>query len=160
MSFGSKMQLIPVQGVDVKTPPSEADFDPFGGCLDAQRAWRNFGGLTLEEAYVRFCEAPEVFQEDFMFMGSRAFHFYFPVIDQYLRAATPAGVWDDREAKIVAKCIALHFDWQGATISPELRDRISHLCAFVRSHLSQYAHSREDLKAIEGVWVELEEKLR
>jgi hypothetical protein len=47
-----------------------------------------------------------------------------------------------------------------ATISSELRHRISHLCAFVRSHLNQCAESPEDQKAIEGVWGKLEEKLR
>ena len=154
------MPLIPVQGVDVRTLPSQVDFDPFGGCLDAQSAWRNFGGLTLEEAYVRFCSAPEVYQEDFMFMGCRAFHFYFPVIDEYLRAAPAPGVRDDREARILATCIALQFEWHGATVSSELRHRISHLCAFVRSHLNQYAESPEDQKAIDGVWGKLEEKLR
>jgi hypothetical protein len=45
----------------------------------------------LEQAHVRFCSAPEVYQEDFMFMGCRAFHFYFPVIDEYLRAAPAPG---------------------------------------------------------------------
>lgn len=56
----------------MRTPPSQVDFYPFGGCLDAQSAWRNFGGLTLEQGHVRFCSAPEVYQEDFMFMGCRA----------------------------------------------------------------------------------------
>jgi hypothetical protein len=95
-----------------------------------------------------------------MFMGCRAFHFYFPVIDEYLRAAPACGVRDDREARILATCIALRFEWHGATISPELRHRISHLCAFVRSHLNQYAEFPEDQKAIDGVWGKLEEKLR
>jgi hypothetical protein len=94
-----------------------------------------------------------------MFMGCRAFHFYFPVIDEYLQAAPDLGERDDREAKILATCIALQFEWHGATVSSELRHRISHLCAFVRSHLNQYAESPEDQKAIDGVWRKLEEKL-
>ena len=150
---------MPVQGIDLRNPPSEADFDPFGGCLDGQSAWRNFGGLTLEEAYAKFCEAPDRLQEDFKFMGCRAFHFYFPVIDEYLRTATSTGEWDDCQAKILAECIALQFDWRGTTISPELRDRISQLCAFARTHLDRYAQSPEDRKEIERVWVELEGKL-
>ncbi len=40
--------------------PSERDFDPYGGDLDAQCAWRNFGGLTLEEATRRFRERLKV----------------------------------------------------------------------------------------------------
>ncbi|MBL8820867.1 MAG: hypothetical protein JNL96_20010 [Planctomycetaceae bacterium] len=72
-----------------KTPeiplPTEADFDPYGGDLDAQCAWRNFGGLTLDEATNKFRERPEIYQEDFMFMGGKAFAFYFPVVEAYLR---------------------------------------------------------------------------
>ena len=65
--------------------PSEGDFDPYHGCLDAQCAWRNFGGLDLDSAYRKFCENPSYYQEDFMFMGPAAFTFYFPVVDRYLR---------------------------------------------------------------------------
>jgi hypothetical protein len=158
--FGNKMTLTPVQGIDLRSLPSEADFDPFGGDLDAQGARRNFGGLTLGEAYAKFCEAPERLQEDFMFMGWRAFHFYFPVIDEYLRTATSTGEWDDCQAKILAEGIALQFDWRGATISLELRARISQLCAFVRAHLDRYAQLPEDQKEIDRAWVELEGKLR
>lgn len=144
----------------VVPPLSEADFDPFDGGLDAQRAWRNFGGLTLEEAYAKFCEAPERLQEDFMFMGCRAFHFYFPVIDEHLRTATSTGEWHDCQVKILAECIALQFDWRGATISLELRDCISQLCAFVWTHLDRYTELPEDQKEIDLAWVAVEGKLR
>lgn len=43
--------------------PKERDFDPYGGGLDEQCAWRNFGGLTLDEAYHKFESAPEVYQD-------------------------------------------------------------------------------------------------
>jgi hypothetical protein len=33
--------------------PTELDFDPLHGDLDAQCAWRNFGGLTLDEAHAK-----------------------------------------------------------------------------------------------------------
>ncbi|MEM9646820.1 MAG: hypothetical protein AAF989_17650, partial [Planctomycetota bacterium] len=65
--------------------PSEHDFDPHQGDLDAQYAWKHFGALTLEEAFRRFRENPEIYQEDFMHMGGRAFAFYFPVLDCFLR---------------------------------------------------------------------------
>jgi hypothetical protein len=56
--------------------PTETDFDPYQGDLDAQCAWKNFGGLTLGEAFVKFEESPETYQEDFMFMGGKAFARY------------------------------------------------------------------------------------
>lgn len=63
--------------------PSQSDFDPVGCDLDAQSAWQTFGGLGLAEAYAKFLQVPESYQEDFMFMGSRAFAYYFPVVDRY-----------------------------------------------------------------------------
>ncbi|MEM7010678.1 MAG: hypothetical protein AAF585_04260 [Verrucomicrobiota bacterium] len=62
--------------------PTENDFDPFGGDLDAQCAWKHFGELSLNQAYDIFVSAPNIYQEDFMFMGAVAFDYYFPVIDR------------------------------------------------------------------------------
>jgi hypothetical protein len=68
---------------DRRLLPTERDFDPWHGNLDAQCAWRHFGGLTLDQAHARFRENPLGYQEDFMFMGPVAFAFYFPVIEDY-----------------------------------------------------------------------------
>ncbi len=73
-------------------PPGERDFDPYEGDLDAQSAWRNFGGLTLAEAYQKFLEHPGAYSEDFMWMGDKAFVYYFPVLERYL-LVTP--VWSE-----------------------------------------------------------------
>jgi len=154
------MKLEPVNGIEKARLPSEADFDPFGGDLDAQSAWRNFGGLTLEEAYVRFSEVPVSYQEDFMFMGGRAFHYYFPVLDEFLRTSRAKDEWDDCQTEILASCITAQFDWRGANISSELRERISQLCLFVRANLDQYASSSERKSKIDQAWAKLEERLR
>jgi len=80
---------------DVNGPlPGERDFDPHEGDLDAQAAWRNFGGLTLAEAYQKFLGNPDVYQEDFMWMGGKAFAYYFPVLERYL-LVTP--VWSEEK---------------------------------------------------------------
>lgn len=140
--------------------PSEHDFDPYAGDLDAQHAWRNFGGLSLDDAYVKFCQFPEVYQEDFMFMGSRAFHYYFPVIDAYLRSVEPCDEWDDCQADILGSCVARQFEWKGAYVSPALRDRISDLCAFVLGHLSRLAWSPVNQERIRVSWTTVAGKLR
>ena len=67
----------------------------FGGCLDGQHAWKQFGGLTVDEAYSKFCENPDFYQEDFMFMGPKAFLFYFPVIEKYIKTVKPGDDLDD-----------------------------------------------------------------
>jgi hypothetical protein len=140
--------------------PSEQDFDPYGGNLDAQSAWRNFGSLSLDEAYAKFCQRPEAFQEDFMFMGSRAFHYYFPVIEEYLRGAEARDDWRDCEVAILGSGVALQFVWKGAYLSPALRDRIGGLCAFVMKNLSRFESSPEEQERIRQSWSEVEEKLK
>ncbi|MEM7232007.1 MAG: hypothetical protein AAF517_07535, partial [Planctomycetota bacterium] len=65
--------------------PTQADFDPWDGDLDAGHAWKEFGGLSVDEALAKFLENPGYHQESFMFMGGVAFAFYFPVVDRYLR---------------------------------------------------------------------------
>ena len=90
--------------------PTERDFDPWSGDLDAQCAWRNFGGLTIEQAKAKFCENPLRYQEDFMFMGGKAFAYYFPVVEDYLRSIPDAASEDDHEAWILAHCIRNQFD--------------------------------------------------
>ena len=67
--------------------PTERDFLEDHGCLDARCAWENFGGLSLDEAFKKFCENPLSYGEDFMFMGEFAFAYYFPVLDRYVREA-------------------------------------------------------------------------
>jgi hypothetical protein len=85
--------------------PTENDFDPYCGDLDAQSAWRSFGGLTLQQAYEKFCEVPEVHQEDFMFMGWKAFSFYLPVLEKYLAEVVPVDDMDDCEGWILGCAI-------------------------------------------------------
>ena len=65
--------------------PNQKDFYQSELNLDGHRAWKNFGGLTVDQAYEKFCENPGYYQEDFMFMGGPAFTFYFPIIDRYIR---------------------------------------------------------------------------
>ena len=65
--------------------PDQKDFYKSELDPDGKTAWNNFGGLTIAEAYEKFCERPYTYQEDFMFMGYAAFVFYFPIIDKYIR---------------------------------------------------------------------------
>ena len=65
--------------------PDQRDFYQGKFDLDGRSAWRKFGGLTVDQAYEKFCENPLSCEENFMFMGNSAFIFYFPVIDKYIR---------------------------------------------------------------------------
>lgn len=65
--------------------PSLGDFLEDHGCLDAHEAWKNFGGLTLNEAYEKLWSRPEIYLGDFAHMGERAFAHYFEVLERFVR---------------------------------------------------------------------------
>ncbi|MCA9013586.1 MAG: hypothetical protein KDB01_27735 [Planctomycetaceae bacterium] len=137
--------------------PTELDFDPFQCDLDAQRAWRNFGGLTLDEAHAKFEECPESYQEDFMFMGGMAFAFYYPVIERFLRKtiAIPADLRGDRQSWILPQCIKNQFEGPGNVDVRQLRDSVLELCAFMIENVGLFADDWNDVAEIENQWRDL-----
>jgi len=142
--------------------PKEHDFDPWNGCLDAQCAWKNFGGLSLEEAHARFRENPIYYQEDFMFMGGVAFAYYFPVIESYLLETPPAAEHpgDDREAWILAHCINQQFSGQDFAPVLPLKSRVLELANFVRREIARFSDDANEQRRIINAWQELEAQLR
>jgi hypothetical protein len=134
--------------------PDERDFDPSGHGLDEQHAWRNFGGLTLEEAHRKFRECPEVYQEDFMWMGGVAFAYYFPVVDSFLREAAIVGsLGEDRQAWILAHCLKMQFSGEVATQVRQLADRVLDLTGFVQSNIALFAPDDvEEQREIADAW--------
>lgn len=138
--------------------PEERDFDPWGGSLDAQCAWRNFGGLSRPQAYDRFLENPLHFQEDFMFMGGVAFVYYFPVIERYLLAAQDADEPSEREAWILAHCIKMQLLTSRSQII-SLEEPILRLSKFVRGNLTLFGTEEADRDRIDEAWRELQEEL-
>jgi hypothetical protein len=136
--------------------PTESDFDPYGGDLDAQTAWRNFGGLTLEEANRRFREHPEYYQEDFMFMGGKAFAYYFPIIETYLHETSAANPYDDRQAWILAHCITQQLYKDAPLEVLQLIPRVLNLAEFVLANTDLF-----DPEPVEGheAWRELQSRI-
>jgi hypothetical protein len=133
--------------------PVEADFDPIGCDLDAQCAWKNFGGLTMAEAYETFLTVPESYQEDFMFMGSRAFAYYFPVVDRYLRTVSlPRGDLGDCEASILGSAVTNQLHPGHAAIPTSLLREIESLHAFVTQNIARYAATPKDERRIRREW--------
>ncbi|MGO8750670.1 MAG: hypothetical protein ACLQNE_32370 [Thermoguttaceae bacterium] len=141
--------------------PTEVDFDPYGGDLDAQCAWRNFGGLTLDEATRKFRERPEIYQEDFMFMGGRAFAFYFPVIESYLRDVQGENDDDDdHESWILACGIKNQFNAETAHHVLHLAPRVMALSQYVRNNIARYGYDADEQRRIADAWLELENHLK
>jgi len=133
--------------------PSERDFDPHAGDLDAQCAWKNFGGLSIKQAYKLFITRPEVYQEDFMFMGIRAFTYYFPVIDYYLRVTErDPEDFGDCEASILGSCVALQFSPEGIAIPIGFLEESERLADFVLSQADRYSATKGDRRRILREW--------
>ena len=113
------------------TLPTKSDFDPFGGGLDEQVAWKHFGGLELAEAHKRFCENPLCYQEDFMWMGHVALAYYFPVLDKYLRAG------DDEElSRIIASGLIIQFGYDDISAIEHIKPQVIELADFVIQNIS------------------------
>lgn len=53
----------PFQMSATPSDSTERGFDPWNGTLDAQIAWRDVGGLPLDEANAKFRENPLYYQE-------------------------------------------------------------------------------------------------
>ena len=137
--------------------PSEKDFDPYHGNLDAQCAWRNFGGLGLVDARKRFDESPEIYQEDFMFMGGKAFAFYFPVIDGFLRKTDelPKEQRGDRQSWILPQCIKNQFEGRDFRQVLHLKTPVLRLCDFMLENIALFADDWTDVTEIEKQWSQL-----
>lgn len=139
--------------------PSKSDFDPFDGDLDAQYAWRNFGDLSLKQAYDLFLTNPVHYQEDFMFMGGTAFHYYFPVVDRYIHEVTGTEEGDDCQVAILGSGVAAQLDWNGAPHNQSLIREIENLSDYVSTHLDQYSPLAKDQRRIKREWDRVNEKI-
>jgi hypothetical protein len=141
--------------------PSKADFATSEGDLDGMWAWENFGGLSRTEAYAKFCDMPEIYQEHFMFMGGVAFAYYFDVIERYIMESTIKSGDDEVEAMwILAHCIKQQFLAKDIAPVDRLRSRCLKLALHVRSNLRQYCLDEGEQEVIDGAWLELEMVLR
>jgi len=149
-----------------KQLPTKKDFDATTGCLDAIEAWKNFGGLTLDEAYEKFCQAPETYQEDFMFMGWAAFTYYLPVVERYLRETTldPNETYEPYEQAevesiwILAHCLEMQIASPDLPGREAIRLRLLDLANHIRANLSSYAADLDRQQEVDAAWKLLEKR--
>ncbi|MDB6132267.1 MAG: hypothetical protein JWM59_510 [Verrucomicrobiales bacterium] len=139
--------------------PSDFYLEPGG---DAAFAWQMFGGLSLEEAYVEFLKDPWLRQEDFSWMLPKAFEYYYPVVDRYLRSVNIHDEdechEDGCEARGLGFSIESQFHWTGGARPADYVVReIRRLSLFVRGHLSHYSKDPEERARIDESWRKLDE---
>ena len=90
-----------------------------------------------------------------MFMGGRAFAYYFPVIEDYLRTAPDVDVDDDHEAWILAHCIATQFDGDNLAHVRHLTARVIDLADFVRANIRRFGADDNERQRVANAWAEL-----
>jgi hypothetical protein len=139
--------------------PRASDFDHTGCDLDGQEAIRIFCGMPLEQAYNVFMEHPEIHIENFMHMGAKAFAYYFPVIDRYLRETRSNCKLADCNTDILASVIEIRLDDITLTRSAELLLEIRSLTDFVQAYSSRFSGSKITRKRIRDKWARIAVKL-
>jgi len=132
--------------------PQKSDFVEYPGDLDQECAWQHFGGLTLEEAKSRFAENPLRYQEDFMFMGTGAFLFYFPVLDDHLRNTPEDNEFDDNEAWIIAHCIKNQIESDETGQLRPIIPAIVDLAVFVRENIDRFENNGKEGPYVITAW--------
>ncbi len=84
-----------------------------------------------------------------MFMGGKAFAYYYPVIASYLRETPLLPLEDrgDREAWSLPQCIKYQFEEPNYTYVRRLKRDVLDLCHFVRKYLTPFGLEPEELKS-------------
>jgi hypothetical protein len=135
--------------------PREHDFNPDNDPEEAvERAWQHFGGLSLDQAYAKFCEDPFGYEEDFIFMGGIAFAYYFPVIEKWIRNAPDIEPFGDHEAYILARTIQHHFSFRLPYVR-HLGERVAALAKFVHDNIHRFGDDEAERKRVANAWSEL-----
>lgn len=97
-------------------------------------------------------------------MFPRAFEYYYPVVDRYLRTACVADEgyhYDDGcQASVLGCCIESQFHWAGGSRPPDyVVTEIRALAQFVQLHLPRFSADRSEQERIGASWTKLEETL-
>ncbi|MCB1098663.1 MAG: hypothetical protein R3F19_25720 [Verrucomicrobiales bacterium] len=148
-----------------KSPvPAAAEFF-VGPGTDAAYAWERFGGKSLSEAYLIFMECPECYGEDFGWILPKAFDYYFPIIDKYLREidVNDEEHWtelDGLQAWIFGCRVQSQFHWKdGTKPSPALASEIAELSTFVQTNAERYSNQADEQARIREAWLKVDHEI-
>ncbi len=112
--------------------PTQEDINPIAEDLDGQCAVRNFLGKSRDQIREEFAEHGMSYQEDLMFMGSRAFCFYFPAAVDYITSSEGSADAD------VANCLVSVVEHRLEYDLSEIRGVFPHILRFADHLLSYY----------------------
>lgn len=132
--------------------PTEIDFDRLPSVLESKAAWSHFGGLSISAALALFRDNPLYYQEDFMFMGRRAFVYYFPVLDLYLREFRVSEDEDESVAAIIGSGIIAQIESSSDSCLVPIHPAIRSLADYVCSHSKFLAEDPDEQARIIKHW--------
>ncbi|MCE0498234.1 MAG: hypothetical protein LV481_09855 [Methylacidiphilales bacterium] len=137
----------------MKSLPTQEDFGDMVD-LDIATAWKRFGNKTLEEAYNLFDTNPLCYQEDLMWMGDKAFVFYFPIALRFILSENAKGACD--AVSSIATMLEFRFEYGAAGIKEVFPD-IRSLCDYVISHYELFDINAEIYGDVKGKYVALKQ---
>jgi hypothetical protein len=114
--------------------PTKADFGDLA-CLDVDHAWKQFGGKTMDEAAALFASNPFFYQEDLLYMGISAFHFYFSVVLRYL--TSDEARCDDHTVSAIATVLEKRLEYELSGMLPSFPE-IRCVCDYVVSNYPKF----------------------
>jgi hypothetical protein len=118
----------------MKELPIKSDFgDPRD--LDVRYAWKTFGTKTVEEAYQLFKQNAFGYVENFRWMASAAFVFYFPIVPRYFMS--PESKEDSDTISSFIGILETHWQSNAEVLRP-IRKLIVSMCRHVVSHYTDY----------------------
>jgi len=142
--------------------PDAIDFGAYRNNPDANWAWNEFDGLSIDQACEKLASNPDCYSEAFIWMGKPAFAYYFSAIDRYLRRY-PDGVdpydVDDSSASLIAGGLITQFLASDIRMLTPILEKVHDLTSYVRSNLTQLATCPEAQVDIDASWQILEAQL-
>ena len=96
-----------------------------------------------------------------MWMGTKAFLFYFPVIETFLREADGSDPLDDRQSWILAHAVLTQLKEHGFQVPIRSRDESrGRIAQFVRKNLVLFSQEPKSQSRLDAAWHEVEIALR
>ena len=137
-----KRRVIGLPKADRMNLPTEREINPEGNSYDGQKAVDHFLGKTQEQITRELATRLHwYFYEDFLWMGCRAFCFYFPAVADYVTTAEAKE--EDQVVENFCGVIESRLKCDFVEIR-EAFPAIVHFAEYVLTHFGDYGYEPED----------------
>jgi len=127
--------------------PTRKQLSPVSEDLDGRIVVEHLFGKSVEDAVALLEENSAYYQEDYTWMGPKAFCYYCPALVRYLRS--PASRDDSLFAYFMLSTFRLRLDQDGASIASAI-PCIEEFCALVESDSERLGFDDNSLNALDA----------